>query len=104
MRSQLLEYDPVMKVKRIFHYDEVEDAFTIETQQDVEHVAEHAKGLKNLVDERAPWKGDMHQVASIPLTIWADLMAKGIAQDDKALRRWLNDRDNNVFRTRPGVV
>jgi hypothetical protein len=104
MITKLLEYDPVMKIKRIFHFDEVEDAFTIETRQDVTGVAEHAKGLNNLVDERAPWKGDMHHVASIPMTVWAELVEKGIAQDDKALKRWLNDRDNSVFRTRPGKV
>jgi hypothetical protein len=102
--SKLLEYDPAMKIKRIFHYDEVEDAFTIETQQDTTDVAEAAKHLHAGTDERARWKGDMHRVASIPMTIYAELEAKCITKDEKAFRAWLNDRDNSVFRTRPGKV
>jgi hypothetical protein len=102
--TKLLDYDPVMKIKRVFHYDEVEDAFHIETLQDVTGIAEHAKTLNAQKDERASWKGDMHLVASIPMTVYAELEAKGITRDEKAFKKWLNDRDNRVFRTRPGQV
>ena len=29
---------------------------------------------------------------------------KGIADDNKKMKAWLNDRDNVLFRTRPGRV
>lgn len=56
----------------------------------------------------AAWKGDWHQIASIPLNIFfdADLgLAEATRQDDhKYLSRWLNDSDNRAFRTKEGNV
>jgi len=72
--------------------------------QDVEDVAESNKQSFNQVDERANWQGDMHKVASIPMAIFYDLKRKGILDDPAAMKKWLNDSDNRVFRTRPGTV
>ncbi len=77
---------------------------TIQTVQDVEDVAESNKQSFNQVDERANWQGDMHKVASIPMAIFYDLKRKGILDDPAAMKKWLNDSDNRVFRTRPGTV
>jgi hypothetical protein len=33
-----------------------------------------------------------------------DLKQKGIVNDPKRLRKWLNDRDNALFRTKLGRV
>lgn len=103
--ARLFDADPVTKTRSFFHWNEAEEAAHIETLQDVTEVVEDNKGLYNLHDERAPWKGDgMHKVASIPLNVYADLQRQGIVDDPEAFRRWLNDRDNLVFRTRPGRV
>ena len=52
------------------------------------------------------WKGDLHQIASIPLNIAHDgALGQAIReQDDKWLTRWLNDGDNRAFRTKEGTV
>jgi hypothetical protein len=38
------------------------------------------------------------------VVIWEDLVRKGIANDTKKLKAWLNDPDNRAFRTRLGRV
>jgi hypothetical protein len=86
-----------------FHYDEMEDKLTVERVQDVEPIIEYNKALAN--DAPTNWRGDMHRVASIPFVIiekhknetGVDLM-----KDEVALRRFLNDPDNRMFRTKLG--
>jgi hypothetical protein len=50
------------------------------------------------------WKGDMHHVATIPMSIYAELVQKGITRDPARMKQWLNDRDNRVFRIKDGTV
>ena len=90
-------------IQNIYHED-ADGNTTIETFQDVEAVVKEAQYKNNCFDERAPWKGDLHQVAEIPMTILMQLQKDGIMDDQKRFRKWLNDRDNRVFRTRPGRV
>ncbi|HEY2416803.1 MAG TPA: hypothetical protein VGH84_02715 [Steroidobacteraceae bacterium] len=45
---------------------------------------------------------DTVHVARIPLVIWQQLQRLGITRDEKALNRWLNGRDQRVFRTDGG--
>jgi hypothetical protein len=90
---------------RLFHYDPDTDTATIETQQDVTGLIAMNRDIFNGTDERARWSdGHGERVASIPMSVLFDLETKGIAKDQKALRRWLNDPDNRFFRTRPGRV
>lgn len=98
----LFDHDPVMKTRKVFHYDHSDDSFTIETVQDVTEIAELNKAQFNGTADH--WKGDLHKVASIPMPIYMQLQKEGIVDDPAAFRRWLNDRDNRVFRTRPGKV
>ncbi len=104
--TKLLDNDSLTGITRYFHYDTDTDNFHIETKQDVTDLAEFNKEQFKHFDERSGWKGEMHKVASIPLSVYYDLRAKGIApdQDQKAFARWMNDPDNRVFRTRPGRV
>lgn len=104
MDSRVLDSDPIMGITRIHHYDPTTDQATIETRQDVTQLTELTKAAFNSKDERANWKGDQHHVASIPMSVFMELKRKGIVDDEAAFKRWLNDRDNRVFRTRPGVV
>lgn len=106
MIAKLLEYDPVRKIRRDFHYDPATDEFVVETRQEVEALTEQNKALHNATDERVGWKGDWHRVASLPLNVHADLQRRGLFDRgrEKDLKRWLNDRDNLAFRTRPGRV
>lgn len=106
MRSRLFDRDPLTGTTKIWHYDETTDQATIETIRDVQDHADINKAVRNEYDERARWaSGVGNQVASIPLNVWDDAdtkMGGALMNDDKVLLKWLDDRDQGVFRTRPG--
>lgn len=101
--SRVLSEDPNTRTKKLFHWDAGSESFHIETVADHGDIVEQNKLLHNAATD-ANWKGDMVKVASLPLAVWHDLKQKGILDDQKAFRRWLNDPDNLYFRTRPGRV
>ena len=103
INSTLVSENKAIGQKQYWH-DHDDGSVTIETVQTVDNVAEDNKATFNQFDERANWKGDMHKVASIPMSIFYDLKRKGILDDPAAMKKWLNDPDNRVFRTRPGQV
>ena len=85
-----------------------EGGLIIQTVQDVSGIIEANKREFNSHDERARWS-ESNKVASIPFTVIDDLNKQGIMRgfavlDQKRFSSWLNDPDNRVFRTRPGVV
>lgn len=98
MRRRVLNFDPERKIQRVFHPDG--DRFHVETKQDITALVEHNKAV--LAANSTGFKGDFHRVACIPISVYMDLWQKGIAQDEKAFARWLNDRDNKVFRVKEG--
>lgn len=102
---RLLRSDPITRASSTFH--EVpgdEGAFVIESAQDIEPTLVENRIIRNRFDERSDWKGDFHKIASIPNVILFDLKRRNILDDDKKFKNWLNDRDNRMFRTRPGRV
>lgn len=106
--KRLFDYDPATGVKQWFHMEEGDDAFTIQTEQPVDPLIAANRASFNSFDSgRDRWGeaiGHRTRVASIPLNIYQDLKSKGVLGDQAALKRWLNDPDNAVFRTRPGTV
>lgn len=112
MDKRLFDRNPLFGITRYSYYDPDKDLLHIETVQDVEPVIELNKAQFNNTDERASWTDGMQKVATIPLHILEDLMAKGIlvpgkqgdGNGNKRFKAWLNDRDNRFFRTRPGRV
>lgn len=104
MNRKILSHDSLTGVTKTFHSDDNGNAFVIETgmeQPVLEEIIEANK--KNYNDAAGSW-GNGKIVASIPIHIFWDLKKKGIADDDDAMKRWLNDPDNRFFRTRPGTV
>lgn len=105
---RLFDYDAFAGVTEYFHYDPETKGFSIETVQDVEPLIEVAKAVSN--DAATHWRGDLHHVASLPPVIVMKLMKEGILAgpgkilDEARFKRFLNDRDNRAFRTKPGVV
>lgn len=88
----------------MFHYDDDTDTFTIETQQEVEDtvIQNHEAFKEHTSLDRF---GDfMTKIASVPMSIFYDLKKRGILGDNKAMKAWLNDPDNQYFRTRPGRI
>lgn len=98
----LFDRDPLSGVTEYFH-EEPDGGFTIESQQDLTGLLEQTKYLRN---ENTGRMGDLVHVASIPNVILMGLVKQGILTyagrilDDKRYRAWLNDADNQAFRTR----
>ena len=91
-------------IKRYWHEDSETGDVTIQTQQDVTDVIEANKAIYNAQDEKANWKGEWHLVASIPEAVYYKMKAEGKIDDQEYMKRWLNDSENQFFRTRPGKV
>lgn len=100
--KRVFDTNPSLGITRYWHHETDTDTVQIETVQDVTDVVESNKSARN--DASSGWKGDLHKVASIPMAVYYDLKSKGILDDEKALRAWLNDPDNRYFRTKPGRV
>ena len=101
--KRLFSTDADQGITRIFHFDEETQQAKIETQQDVTAIIEENKQEYAQVDERARW-GEWSRVASIPMSIYFQLKAEGKLDDQEYMKKWLNDKDNQYFRTRAGKV
>lgn len=95
-------FDRGTGIRTTFCYDHETDQVTMEKSQDAEPIVERNRDeFLNVADH---WRGDLHKVASIPLHVYMDLKKLGVIDDPKRLKAWLNDRDNQAFRTRAGFV
>ena len=101
MSKRLFDTDPMTGITRYWHVKD-NGEYVIETVQNLD-VDQSNRRQRIETDKRTKW-GDMNRVASIPLSVYYDLKRQGIADDPKALKKWLNDRDNRVFRTREGTL
>lgn len=102
MSARPFSYDPLTGITTIFHGDDHGEGFHLQRIQDERSFVDHMKRLKNCADERQNWKGDMHRVASIPNIILEQ--HPELRTDPDALKKFLNDPDNAVFRSRPGQI
>lgn len=100
--SRLFDTNPDLGLTRHWHYDDETGKAVIETRQDVTDLVDANKAEANAASSN--WKGEMHKVASIPMNVYFDLKQKGIIDDPKALKSWLNDPANRYFRTKGGRV
>lgn len=92
-------------VHTLFHYDEAEDRGIIETIQDVEPIMDLNKQQSNSADSN--WNQTMNHVARIPKSVIEQYrIEKGIdlMNDEAELKKFLNDPDQRVWRTRGGNV
>jgi len=85
----------------------------IHSQTDLTAFAEHTKAQYNNNPGKTGWSGEVfdpkNKIAELPLAVINELNVKGIMRgffivDQKAMKKWLNDPDNQVFRTRGGQV
>ena len=51
--------DPITKTVERFYWDPVDESFVIETRQDVTDCVELTQAEFAMIDERAPWKGEI---------------------------------------------
>lgn len=108
--SRIFNHNAEAGILEVFHYDDVEDAYTIQTIQNCEAIVESNKAEFNMFDERTPFGMEsFHKVASIPMSLYSEWQKQGIIDtngetDLKTLRKRLNDGDFRSFRTRPGRI
>lgn len=95
--------DDVLTMTRQFFIDNDDGTFTIATEEDQSLVLANNQELRKQSDVHQRW-GDGQLVASIPMNLYWDLYRRGIIQDEKAMKRWLNSSENVVFRKRLGRV
>ena len=98
--KRIFSQDPATGITKYWHVND-KGEYVMETVQNVSTITDANKRQYN--DSTGKW-GDMQKVASIPLPVYYELKRQGIADDPKALKKWLNDRDNQVFRTKAGTL
>lgn len=102
MSKRLFSTDPFTGITTYWSMDPQTGKVTIQKEQKMQPIADANKRASN---ETGNAKfGDIARVASIPLSVYYDLKRRGIADDPVALKKWLNDGDNSVFRTRGGTL
>ena len=103
--KRLYNESPEHFIRRIQH-EHADGSGAIETVQDITQTVEENK-FNYRERSGTRWKHFQNHVASIPTAIYYKLMRDGIIDDIndpemERLKRWLNDPDNQVFRTRDG--
>ena len=100
---RIFSHDPEWGVTKWWHYDSDTDIARIETVQDVEHLLEVNKAAQALT-AGGRWGDGLQHVAHIPMATYAEWLATGKDKDQAAVRRWLNDPENKLHRTKLGKV
>lgn len=98
---KVMDHDPDTGISHIFDI-QPDGTATVTVEQDFGETIELNKQEYNHAgNDRF---GEWNKVASIPLSIYTDMVKSGMVHDQAALKRWLNDSENRFFRTRPGVI
>lgn len=105
LARDLIDYDPLAQRMTIAHDSADGDTMTWESRQNVQPIIDVNREWMKEYDEKSRW-GDGDLVARVPIAVIEQLMRDkpGIMRDKKALKAWLNDPDNRLWRTRPGRV
>ena len=106
MSRRFFERNDFLGTTKYWHYDADTDTATIETVQDAEQLLDQNVAEYNEYGSFDRWNVDGlgRKVASIPMTMYADLLATGKLHDQAYLKRMLNDSEFRKFRTVPGKV
>src|SRR5215831_4182058 len=109
MWSRLLSDDPHRQVRVFMEFDE--------EAPDIPIFRSEAYGWRGIIELNKEYTKEnvrnihagntqkhMVKIGEIPNLVWRWLEDQGIAQDKRALRRWLNDPDNKYFKTYQGRV
>jgi hypothetical protein len=103
--KRLFNETPEQFIGRIQH-EHADGSGAIETRQNITEIVETNRFNYN-ARSGSRWDHFQNHVASIPTSIYYQLVREGIIDDRNdpdmvALKKWLNDPDNRVFRTRDG--
>lgn len=78
-----------------------DDQLIYQTKQDINPVVDHVKFLR---DNTTKHGKDMRHVAEVPMVLWQKAVREGWQKDEAKWKKWLNDPDNEIFRTWKGKV
>lgn len=107
MAGRLLDHDASTGITEYYHFNETDQSWGIETVQDITGILDANVRLQN--EQTGRYK-DLTMIARLPLSVVMDLAKQGIMDmgmrilDEKKYRRWLNDSENQKFRTKLGQV
>jgi hypothetical protein len=102
--KRILDTDPEMGTTSIFHANEHDQTYAVETRQDVTQIIKEATQSRNETSKKTPYKNDITKVMTVPMTIYAEWLAKGWTKDQEKLKQLVNDPDLRYFKTREGKV
>lgn len=102
--KKILDKDPITNSEQVFHANEHDQTFAVESRQDVSGIIKHATSLRNETDKHTRYNDGMTKVASIPMNIYMDWVQKGYTKDQKKMKELLNSPELRAFRTREGRV
>lgn len=94
-------------LQTLFHYDDANDKSIIEVRQDVEPIMDMNKRQMNQASSYHDGKEAMHHYARIPIAALEKYKMETGSDpmtDPEAMRRFLNDPDQRVWRVRGGKV
>ncbi|MGB7243554.1 MAG: hypothetical protein WBC93_15900 [Sulfitobacter sp.] len=98
----LFDYDPKLG-RQVWYTTNGDGTTTWRSDYEVQPTIDINREQRNLAEKG--FRGDYHQIASVPLNIYYDQLAEASKQDDQAhISRWLNDSDNRAWRTKEGTV
>ncbi len=104
------EDDIIRGRRQVWHEDG--DGWAIEQKYDLSSIARRTKAMYASHSDYRPWSGKgrpgsvAHHVAMIPQPVMENLVKErgwGFFKT-KDFKRWLNDPDNSLWRTKPGKI
>lgn len=96
---RLFSSDPTTGTTKWWHYDPDTDKAYIETVQDCSSLCEIAANAER--ESRGKRFGDfLTHVSFIPMATYSEWLSKGCHKDQKVIRKWLNDPENRLLRTK----
>ena len=96
---KVIDHDPNTGISHVLYHDEEDGVSRYVAEQDTSSLLDINRAEANAAGKRF---GDWARVARLPMTLFVELKKKGILDDAKAFKRWLNDPDNRYFRTHEG--
>ena len=95
-------------VKQTAYWDNTDEKLVIKSSQDTAPILESNRFERNEFDIKynsgQKYNRGFTKVATIPNIVIDQLMRDGTWFDKKAMKKWLNDPDNNAFRTGGGWI
>ena len=100
----VVDYEPYRRTD--FHYDEVDNTFTLNTVQDAQPIVDENKRKMNRYGDKLSVgkRGEWHHAASVPINVWEQWMKDtngAIQKDSKLLAAYLNNPDYKYFKVAP---